>query len=368
MRAFLVLSSALLFSLTVACGKSKSSEITWLLKDADGDGLVDDYDNCPNAANPDQRDSDLDRMGDACDDFTDVDLDTINDADDNCPRLANTDQADADGDGRGDRCDNCPDVANPEQLDFDANGVGDACICDGCDAEDELCAVHPLERDACIPAADCSTEQTCGDTCCGFGSRCNAAGTACDLGDLALDPVSVSNSFEIEELNFAAGTCEEATQCVLGTGDRRLLRFDAILDNIGEGDIFLGDPFVLIDDFVQGTCSTAGVQYVPAMSFSLRNGNVIVSQGETFGSCLSDMVRTDPNAAATATYDCDALTGISAGWTHRNAGSSPCQWVDITDVAPGPYTLRIELNTEDTLAEANYDNNVIEVPFTVPAP
>jgi len=34
--------------------------------DSDGDGIPDDEDNCPHVANPDQRDSNLSGIGDAC--------------------------------------------------------------------------------------------------------------------------------------------------------------------------------------------------------------------------------------------------------------------------------------------------------------
>jgi len=93
--------------------------------DYDGDGIEDDFDNCPFRSNRDQADSDADGVGDVCD---------------NCPLVANKDQADNDGDGIGDLCDpdndndgianeldNCPMVPNKSQVDTDKDGIGDAC-------------------------------------------------------------------------------------------------------------------------------------------------------------------------------------------------------------------------------------------------
>ncbi|MEC9464679.1 MAG: kelch repeat-containing protein, partial [Myxococcota bacterium] len=57
----------------------------------------------------------------------DADGDGIIDQQDNCPSAVNLDQQDTDADGVGDACDNCPSVSNPDQADNNANGVGDAC-------------------------------------------------------------------------------------------------------------------------------------------------------------------------------------------------------------------------------------------------
>ena len=117
------------------------------LVDTDGDGVFDDYDNCPMVANPTQANADFDREGDACDAMTsmaDADHDGVPDAGDNCPMAANPDQRDADRDGVGDACDttsdpdadmdgvpdardNCPMAPNPMQQDADMDGRGDAC-------------------------------------------------------------------------------------------------------------------------------------------------------------------------------------------------------------------------------------------------
>ncbi len=74
--------------------------------DDDGDGVRNELDNCPSTPNPDQRDNDLDEVGDACDDDDDNDyaLDDV----DNCPLTRNRDQLDSDGDGLGDVCDDDP--------------------------------------------------------------------------------------------------------------------------------------------------------------------------------------------------------------------------------------------------------------------
>ncbi len=137
--------------------------------DQDGDGILDEEDNCPYISNPEQEDSDTDwpdHVGDACDNCPDVansnqldydmdgignecdpctdqnqdgtcdlvieietdpDFDGLDDTEDNCPSVANNDQSDVDADKIGDVCDNCPNVNNSTQIDNDKDGMGDAC-------------------------------------------------------------------------------------------------------------------------------------------------------------------------------------------------------------------------------------------------
>ncbi|MFV8752413.1 amidohydrolase family protein [Nannocystaceae bacterium ST9] len=104
--------------------------------DADGDGIEDALDNCPDVFNPVfttgvvpiwelQPDLDMDGVGDVCDvcpldgsdactpdDANDIDGDGAPNGWDNCPLVANPDQADGDQDGKGNACDECA-SANP---------------------------------------------------------------------------------------------------------------------------------------------------------------------------------------------------------------------------------------------------------------
>lgn len=113
--------------------------------DSDHDGVPDVTDNCQTVYNPTQQDTDHDGIGDACDlsptdPKNDIDRDGVKDQIDNCPRTYNPDQKDTDGDGFGDVCDNdidndgvsnsldnCVAIFNPDQKDTDKDGYGDAC-------------------------------------------------------------------------------------------------------------------------------------------------------------------------------------------------------------------------------------------------
>jgi hypothetical protein len=111
--------------------------------DCDGDGYLDDVDNCQYAVNPGQEDVDEDGKGDVCDE--DMDGDGVINEDDNCLSLFNPDQEDSEPhppgpDGIGATCDddddddgildvndNCDFTQNPGQDDLDNDGIGDAC-------------------------------------------------------------------------------------------------------------------------------------------------------------------------------------------------------------------------------------------------
>ncbi|MDB4955879.1 MAG: repeat domain protein [Myxococcales bacterium] len=143
-----------------------------VVADTDGDGVLDDADNCIDTPNPDQLDFNHDGVGDACavclaPSGRDDDHDGIDDACDSCvgPGMTGVDSGgdhiddgcepcpagtgddidhdgiddacdacldgpphDEDGDGIADACDDCPTIADPMQAQVgDTDRVGDAC-------------------------------------------------------------------------------------------------------------------------------------------------------------------------------------------------------------------------------------------------
>ncbi|MBW2702427.1 MAG: thrombospondin type 3 repeat-containing protein, partial [Deltaproteobacteria bacterium] len=133
------------------------------VSDMDKDGILDFFDNCPLKFNTAQLDGDGDWVGDVCDPCPEVydryqslsnlhihdpDHDGLTLLCDNCYYDANPDQKDSNGNGKGDACqacpkltaaenkdldciapaeDNCPEHYNPGQEDLDGDGLGDAC-------------------------------------------------------------------------------------------------------------------------------------------------------------------------------------------------------------------------------------------------
>ena len=72
------------FTATDSLGRTaKATALITVVEDRDRDGVADETDNCPDVANDDQTDTDLDGSGDACD--TDDDNDGVADVDDDYP-------------------------------------------------------------------------------------------------------------------------------------------------------------------------------------------------------------------------------------------------------------------------------------------
>ena len=182
--------------------------------------------------------------------------------------------------------------------------------------------------------------------------------SATDLPDLIIDAVRLQSSMIFRSKIFKAGDCAVSELCVNGTGKRKLLRFDVATPNIGTADLVLGSP-VGNPLFVLSTCH-GHYHFSGYANYELLNANgTTVLTGHKQAFCLLDYSRVDP-AAGPAKYTC-SNQGISVGWQDVYGSYLDCQWLDITGITAGNYSLRVSINPEGKLAESNYGNNTATV-------
>lgn len=244
---------------------------------------------------------------------------------------------------------------------------GEACPL-GCPDSDVACPLQQYcELDgatgtyACKEA--CDPSQICGfNLCCPVGTLCVEGG--CALPDLTIDAEEMQTSVYIQVVDFAPDACEIAEGCVGGPGKRTLMRFTLRTPNIGQGDLHLGVPN-MNDLFEYSQCHNH-FHFTSYADYRLRDadGND-VAFGHKQAFCLEDVAPDTAPPGSQPKYTC-GFQGIQAGWADVYGGGLPCQWVDVTDVPPGDYTLHAAVNVESILGESNYANNVADVTVTVP--
>jgi hypothetical protein len=191
--------------------------------------------------------------------------------------------------------------------------------------------------------------------------------------DLTVDLGKARIDLALRQKVFALDACElDADEdCIGGPGERRLLMFSVKTPNIGDGDLFLGRPDRDNPNFEYSECH-AHDHFTGYANYRMMNeGGDEVAVGRKQAFCLLDSERyvtDDPTVALTGRYHCD-YQGIQRGWADVYHAHLPCQFVDVTDLDPGNYTLEIELNAEQKLAELDYANNLatIEIDLEDPA-
>jgi PKD repeat protein len=172
------------------------------------------------------------------------------------------------------------------------------------------------------------------------------------LGDVLFN----SMYFEVKNNNDA---CYIDEGCMTGFGDREIVRFTTHIKNIGTEDYFIGDPADQPDQFEWDPCH-GHYHYEGYAEYVLFDplGNEMPEIGFKNGFCVLDLECSDGGQAK---YGCGNM-GITAGCgDYYNSGLS-CQWVDLTNVPAGSYTMMVRTNWDESpdangSYELSYDNN-----------
>ncbi len=192
------------------------------------------------------------------------------------------------------------------------------------------------------PAMGCMDPTACNfnplaqvpDTCYYLGSPDCPSGP-----DLLLREDVLESSLYLDILNNA-DNCAINEGCLQGYGNRDILRFTTHIQNIGDMDYYIGDPNNNPDQFTYDNCHNHNHYDGYAEYILFDSNSQPLPIGFKNGFCVMDL---ECSGGGTAQYGCSTM-GISHGCGDIYDASLTCQWIDITDVDTGQYTLVVRTN------------------------
>jgi hypothetical protein len=177
------------------------------------------------------------------------------------------------------------------------------------------------------------------DSCIYFGDP------ACPNGpDLTVRSDVLQNSIQLATINVGPTDCYIAEGCLNGYGVREIVRFTTHIQNIGNTDYYIGNPQTNPDQFNLVNCH-GHVHYEGYAEYILYDmtGQEVVN-GFKNGFCVMDL---ECSMGGTGQYGCGTM-GISSMCGDIYSSGLACQWVDITDVPEGQYTLVVRTNWDNS--------------------
>jgi hypothetical protein len=166
--------------------------------------------------------------------------------------------------------------------------------------------------------------------------------------DLVVDPQRFVAKMEIVDALFNEGSCAIEEGAVGGTGYRRLLRFNVVVMNSGDGDLVVGDHSDPNNPYAGSFQFAACQGRYEIRGFSndelLNNSRTIVVAEHKQGFWFNDSLKS-------------------------RGRKTVRQWIDITGVPEGDYIVRVTVNAAGTFDEGeNRYTNSVETSIHVPNP
>lgn len=185
--------------------------------------------------------------------------------------------------------------------------------------------------------------------------------------DLIINGLRAYSTLELAtESNSDA--CLIAEGCIQNYGTREIVRFDTEIANVGTEDYFIGAPSAQPGQFEWDACHNH-YHYEGYAEYALYDdsGSPLPTIGFKNGFCVLDLGSCNYGGGPQK-YTCSNM-GITAGCQDVYSRFLDCQWVDITDLPAGNYTLVIRVNWDyspdaNGSYELSYANNAVAVCFS----
>jgi len=209
------------------------------------------------------------------------------------------------------------------------------------------------------------------------------------------------NQWHVELLDFGPNDCAIVEGCVDATGVRKVLRFTSNTPNIGAGDLIVGDPtapenapffrfaechrHLHMEEYAdyrlwtpQGYDQWQALRAANpgALPADLLAANPHIARqmvaGRKQGFCVIDLLPANTPGAGQLRpgqpkyLSCSRNQGISNGYADEYIFLLDCQWIDVTNLAPGTYVLEDEVNAERMFEESDYSNNAAAIQVNIP--
>eukprot|EP01096_Ripella_sp_DP13-Kostka_P007787 TRINITY_DN286_c0_g1_i2.p1 TRINITY_DN286_c0_g1~~TRINITY_DN286_c0_g1_i2.p1 ORF type:complete len:478 (-),score=227.36 TRINITY_DN286_c0_g1_i2:12-1445(-) len=206
----------------------------------------------------------------------------------------------------------------------------------------------------------CTTSQFCGSDC-----KCHDLNAP--LPDLVIDGDILAKEIYLEIASFSNSSCALSEGCVLGPGNRALLRFSVVSINQGLSDFFPPAPKTRPDLFVYGQCHRH-YHFTKFSEYILKDTKGRqVTTGRKEAYCMEDSYQyiEGPQVQCLPAYDCGAQ-GIQRGWADIYGATLDCQWIDVTDIDSGEYDLTVKVNPSRIFTERTFENNEASFRIVIP--
>jgi len=178
------------------------------------------------------------------------------------------------------------------------------------------------------------------------------------LPDLVINQSVFESSIILDQINVT-DNCLLEESCVTGIGTREIVRFSTQFSNDGNADYILGNPNINDNNFSDDNCHEHwhSLSYAEYLLYSAAG--LAEPVGFKNGFCVLDFGCTQ--AGANQKFNCDYM-GVTAGCYDLYSATTECQWIDVTDIADGDYTIVTRVNWAQLAdlrgkEESNYINN-----------